>query len=142
MRSLIVILLIVVLNVFGDIFLSHGIHQVGEIHPLHPVSTLLIGLQMFVNPWVVLAIILLMTGTLIYMSALSWLDLSYIMPMTKLQHLLTGVLAWLLLSEQISATRWMGILTITLGALLVSYSEQKNSKPGLKLSEQRPSAKE
>ncbi len=135
MRSLIVILLIVVLNVFGDICLSHGIHQVGEMHPLHPISTLLIGLRMLVNPWVVLAIVLLVTDTLIYMSALSWLDLSYIMPMTKLQHLLTGLLAWLLLSEQISATRWLGILTITLGALLVSYSEQKHRKPVLKLSE-------
>jgi hypothetical protein len=56
MKSLTVILLVVVLNVLGDVCLSYGMRQVGEVHPLHPVSVLLVGLRMFANPWVALAI--------------------------------------------------------------------------------------
>ncbi len=128
MKSFIVISLVVVLNVLGDTCLSHGMREVGEVHPLHPVSVLLVGLRMITNPWVALAVTLLLADTLLYMAALSWLELSYLMPMTKLQHLLTALCAWLLLDEQITATTWAGTLTIAIGALLVDQSERKNTR--------------
>lgn len=65
MKSLIVISLIVVLKVLGDVSLSHGMREVGEMHPLHPLAMLEIGLHMVTNPWIDVATTLLLTYTLL-----------------------------------------------------------------------------
>ena len=89
MKSLIVISLVVVLKVLGDVSLSHGMREVGEMHPLHPLAMLEIGLHMVTNPWIDVATTLLLTYTLLYMSALSWLDLSYLLPITTSGYVLS-----------------------------------------------------
>jgi len=124
-KSFIFITLIIVLNVLGNVCLSHGMQQVGEVHPLHPLALLTLGLHTIINPWFDLAIVFLITYTLLYMSALSWLDLSYLLPMTAFHYVLTALLASQLLHEQIATVRWAGTLTITLGVLLVGLSDRK-----------------
>jgi len=127
-KSLILISLIVVLKVLGDVSLSHGMHEVGEVNPLHPFALLGVGLRMLTNPWVDTAMTVLLTYTLLYMSALSWLDLSYLLPMTTTGYVLTAMLAWLLLHEEIDATRWAGTFTIAIGVLLVGLSDHRKNR--------------
>jgi len=122
-KSLIVISLVVVLKVLGDVCLSHGMREVGEVHPFDPLSLLSVGLRTVANPWIELAVIMLIAYSLLYLSALSWLDLSFMLPMTAINYVLTALLAWLLLGEKIAATRWAGTLTIAVGVLFVSLSD-------------------
>jgi transporter family protein len=124
MKSQIFITLIIVLNVLGNVCLSHSMQEIGEVHPLHPLAVFALGLRTITNPWFDLAIFLLLMYTLLYMSALSWLDLSYLLPMTALHYVLTALLASRLLHEQIATVRWAGTLTITLGVLVVGLSER------------------
>jgi drug/metabolite transporter (DMT)-like permease len=124
-KSFIFILSIVVMNVFGNVCLSHSMQQVGAVHPLHPLAVLSLVLHIIVNPWFDLAVILLLTYTLLYMSALSWLDLSYLLPTTAFHYVITALLASQLLHEQISAMRWVGTSIITLGVLWVGLGDVK-----------------
>ncbi len=118
----------------GDVCLSHGMREVGEVNPLHPLGMVAVGLRTLANPWVDLAMTFLLMYSLLSLSALSWLDLSYMLPITTFNYVLTSLLAWRLLNEEIAFTRWVGTLTITLGVLFVSLSDRrKRQQQGLRL---------
>src|SRR5438045_709156 len=110
------LLLLVLASTIGDGVLSRGMKQVGEINAARW-HELLFAVT---NPWVSLGILLLIVYFGSYLSALSWADLSYIMPATAFGNVLTALFAKYLLHEQIPITRWMGILLITFGVGFVA----------------------
>ena len=100
----------------GDVFLSRGMKQIGQItasrwHDL---------LFAVTNPWIIVGILLLIVFFVSYLSALSWADLSYIMPIVAFGNVLTALLARFALHENIPLTRWTGITLITLGVGFVA----------------------
>ena len=110
------LLLLVLASTVGDGVLSRGMKEIGEItasrwHEL---------LFAVMNPWVACGVLLLVVYFATYLSALSWADLSYIMPATAFGNVLTALFAKYLLHEQIPITRWMGILLITFGVGFVA----------------------
>ena len=116
------------LKSLGDVCLSHGMREVGEVNPLHPLGMVAVGLRTLANPWVDLAMTFLLMYSLLSLSALSWLDLSYILPITAFNYVLTSLLAWRLLHEEIAVTRWVGTLTIAFGVLFVSLSDRRKQQ--------------
>ena len=82
---------------------------------------------MFTNYWIWFGIALLIGYALLELAGLSWLDLSYMLPITGLSYVLTPLFAEWLLNERISTLRWVGICVITLGVLIVSLGEHKQS---------------
>src|SRR4030081_3430338 len=73
---------------------------------LHTLSGLLLAL---LNPWVAIGILFLLTFFACYMSALSWADLTYVLPATSLAYVLVALIGHFRLHEEISPTRWLGI---------------------------------
>jgi drug/metabolite transporter (DMT)-like permease len=122
MKSLIVVLLIILLDASGKVCLSHGVRGISVL-TASPAGSMP-GLSLLLNPWLDLAILLLMVASLLYTSALSWLDLSYLQPMTSLKRVLIALFAWSMLGETISPTRWVGTAIIALGVLIVGLSGQ------------------
>src|SRR5215471_12255722 len=127
-RRYLVLLLLVMASTIGDGVLSRGMKQIGEIsasrwHEL---------LFAVTNPWVTLGILLLMVYFGSYLSALSWADLSYIMPATAFGNVLTALFAKYALNEQIPLTRWLGILLITFGVGFVARGPSLTVKPTAK----------
>jgi uncharacterized membrane protein len=106
-----VLLLVVVGSTLGDAFVSRGMKELGKI-TFSRWDDLLLAVT---NPWVALGTLLLVLFFTSYLSALSWADLSYIMPATAFGNVLTGLLARFALHERIPVTRWAGILLITAG---------------------------
>jgi drug/metabolite transporter (DMT)-like permease len=100
----------------GDSLLSYGMKQVGQIS-LHRFPDMILS---FTNPWVGLGILLLLAFFACYTSALSWADLTYVLPASSLGYVLIAVIAKFVLHEQISATRWIGILLISGGVGFVA----------------------
>ncbi len=54
------------------------------------------------------------------MTALSWADLTYVLPATSLGYVLLALVAKFLLHEHISLLRWLGIALITGGVGFVA----------------------
>lgn len=100
----------------GDSMLSHGMKQTGGISLRHLGSLILAIL----NPWVALGILLLLAFFACYMSALSWADLTYVLPATSLGYVLLALVARFALHEQISPLRWIGIALISGGVGFVA----------------------
>ena len=72
------------------------------------------------NPWVAFGIFFLLGFFACYMTALSWADLTYVLPATSLGYVLLALIAKFFLHEQMSATRWLGIVLISAGVGFVT----------------------
>jgi drug/metabolite transporter (DMT)-like permease len=114
-------LLAVVLTAsFGDALLSRGMAQVviqrGAVD-LHHLPLLLHALA---NPNVMVGIFLLIGFFASYMTALSWADLTFVMPATAFGNVVIALLARFMLHEHLSLSRWLGILMLTSAVGLVA----------------------
>jgi len=96
--------------------LSHGMKQVGSIS-LHHLQSVIFAVA---NPWVALGILFLLGFFATYMNALSWADLTYVMPATALGYVLLALVARFVLHEHISPLRWIGIVLSTAGVGFVA----------------------
>lgn len=123
-RRYMILVAVMLSGAFGDTFLGAGMKQVGPVSPYH-LLTLLVALQ---NPWVLGGILLLLIFFASYLTALSWADLTFVLPATSFGYVIVALLSRFWLHETITPARWAGILLITLGVGFVtqgpSYTEQ------------------
>ncbi|HMG85880.1 MAG TPA: EamA family transporter [Terracidiphilus sp.] len=109
----------------GDAALSRGMKSLPPISAGHPLS--LIGAVF--TPWIALGIALLIGYFASYLTALSWADLTFVMPATALGNVFLALLAHFWLREQISLMRWMGIVLITVGVAFVARGPVNTTPP-------------
>ena len=100
----------------GDSMLSHGMKQVGSI-PLDHLHNVIFAVT---NPWVAGGILLLLAFFASYMTALSWADLTYVLPATSVGYVLLALAARFVLHEAVSPLRWLGIALISGGVGFVA----------------------
>jgi drug/metabolite transporter (DMT)-like permease len=100
----------------GDSMLSHGMKRAGNISIHHLQAVILAVL----NPWVAAGIVLLLAFVALNMNALSWADLTYVLPATSLGYVLIALVARFVLREQVSPLRWIGIALISAGVGFVA----------------------
>jgi drug/metabolite transporter (DMT)-like permease len=117
-RKYLVLAGITVCATAGDSLLARGMKQLGNINvSLHNLSGLLLAI---LNPWVAAGILLLLAFFACYISALSWADLTYVLPATSLGYVLVALIARFGFHEEISPTRWLGIALIAAGVGFVA----------------------
>ena len=109
----------------GDTFLARGMKQVGNIS-LHSLPDLVFTI---LNPWVALGILFLLAFFAAYMTALSWADLTYVLPATSLGYVLLALIAKFFLHEQVSTLRWLGIGLISAGVGFVTQGPALTRHP-------------
>jgi drug/metabolite transporter (DMT)-like permease len=110
-RKYLVLAGVTVFAASGDSMLSHGMKQVGGIS-LHHLSGVISAV---LNPWVAIGILLLLAFFATYTAALSWADLTYVLPATSLGYVILALVARFVLHEHVSPLRWLGIAFITGG---------------------------
>lgn len=115
-RKYLVLAGVTVFSTAGDSLLARGMKELGNVS-LHDLSGLLWAI---LNPWVAAGILLLLAFFSCYMSALSWADLTYVLPATSLGYVLVALVAHFTFHEVISPTRWMGIALIAAGVGFVA----------------------
>jgi drug/metabolite transporter (DMT)-like permease len=115
-KKILIYLAIACCNGTGDVLLKRGMQQVGEIHLAHWAHVFIA----IANPWVILGILCLAGFFYSYLTALSWADLTYVLPATAFGYVVTAVLSKYFLHESISMLRWSGVLLIAGGVGLVT----------------------
>jgi drug/metabolite transporter (DMT)-like permease len=117
----------------GDTLLSHGMSQIGPVDFQH---LDLLWHSLF-NPFVASGIILLIGFFASYMTALSWADLTFVMPATAFGYVVVALLSRFWLHEHLSIYRWAGIILIVCAVGFVaggpSRTEHPSSHPDLDL---------
>jgi len=109
----------------GDSCLSRGMTSIQAISLSHP-ATLIAAVF---TPWVALGIALLIGFFASYLTALSWADLTFVLPATAFGNVIVALLARFWLQDAISLERWAGIALITLGVSFVAQGPSLTERP-------------
>ena len=122
-KTQILVVLVIATNVFGNIFLSRGMHEVGRIVSASPLDYL----RAFTDPWTAIGIVILAIWMVSDLALLSRADLSFVLPVTASAYVLVALLGHFLLHDHISFARWMGILLITGGVILAEETPARTT---------------
>jgi drug/metabolite transporter (DMT)-like permease len=111
----------------GDSCLARGMAQIGPVD-VHHLGLLLHAL---LNPFVLVGIVLLSGFFASYTTALSWADLTFLMPATALNYVVIALLGHFWLHEQLSWSRWAGIALIVCAVGFVAGGPSRTEHPEL-----------
>ena len=103
-------------SAIGDTLLSRGMKELGNVS-LNHVSHVLLAIS---NPWVAVGIVFLISFFACYATALSWADLTYVLPASSIGYVILALIAKYGLHEHISTARWIGIALISMGVGVVA----------------------
>ncbi|HXG91992.1 MAG TPA: EamA family transporter [Blastocatellia bacterium] len=123
MKTALMIAIIVLASSAGDVFITKGMKQVGEI------STLRLGLlgsiakRVFANRYFLAGLLMMAVGFFALLAVVSWADMSLVIPATSLSFVASTIGAKLYLKEKINIIRWAGILLVCIGVALLSLPE-------------------
>jgi drug/metabolite transporter (DMT)-like permease len=115
-RKYLVLFAVVIFGAGGDVCLGRGMKDFGAVTSAN-------WNQLFAslwNPWVLTGICLLLIFLCSYLTALSWADLTYVLPATALGYVLMALLGKFFLHENVTLWRWLGIALITAGVGFVA----------------------
>jgi drug/metabolite transporter (DMT)-like permease len=132
MKTAVVLIIGIVTQVAGDVWLTKGMKSLASMdgaggglsesltHVTH------LAIQAAQSPSILIGTLLLIVAFALLSAALSWADLSFVLPATSFGYVLNVAAAWYFLNESVSRTRWAGAVIITLGVLFVSRSGHRS----------------
>lgn len=134
MKTAVVLITAIVAQALGDVFLTKGMKAIvaletgrgGVSESISQVSHL--ALQAIQSPMVWVGTLLLIVFFVLFSAALSWADLSFVLPATAFGYVLNVAAGNYFLNETVSNRRWAGAAIITLGVLFVSRSGQRSGE--------------
>jgi drug/metabolite transporter (DMT)-like permease len=126
-RKYLVLAGVAVFAAAGDSLMSCGMKQTGAVS-LERLPSIILAV---LNPSVALGVLFLLAFFASYMMALSWADLTYVLPATSVGYVLLALIAKFLLHEHVSATRWIGISLISMGVAFATSGPASTPVPGV-----------
>jgi drug/metabolite transporter (DMT)-like permease len=129
LKTVIVLTIMVLAGACGDVLVSKGMKQVGEITTAQPLELLRAGVRAARNPYVVTGVVSLAVYFFSFSTVLSWADVSLVVPISALSFLLTTYVAQHTLGEHVTLPRWCGTILIVLGVVLVARSQAPSHTP-------------
>jgi len=120
MMTALMIALVVLGGSVGDVFITKGMKQVGEISTLNAHELLRIAGRALTNRWFLVGLFFMALSFFSFLAVLSWAELSLVLPATSVSFVITTVGAKLYLKEKISPVRWAGIVLVCAGVALIS----------------------
>lgn len=135
-RKYLVLAFICVSGALGDFCLKIGMSRVPSIS-IHDLGAVILAVK---QPLVIFGILLLIGFFAAYLTALSWADLTYVLPATAFGYIVVALLSWAVLDEHISMWRWVGIALITSGVGFVTQGPAKTTSNLASTVEETPQA--
>jgi len=118
-KTILVLILTIFAQATGNVFLSMRMKEIGS----NDWSILFVRAVESPTFWFGTA--LLIVSFIFFVTALSWADLSFVVPAVAAEVVVNVVFAKYFLNEIVSLTRWTGVLFISIGVILVLRSERQ-----------------
>ena len=118
--ALTLVLICVILTPMGQIMLKSGMSQVGEITSVKQLFNPGTLFHMFTNPYVLGGISLSAVALVLWLGAMSTLDISFMYSLGSLSFVVLAIIALVFLKEDITLIRWIGIFVVAIGCFLIS----------------------
>jgi uncharacterized membrane protein len=124
-RQYLILALVSICAPLGDACLSRGMTSLPAISVAHPLTLI----AAVFTPWIALGIALLIGFFASYLTALSWADLTYVLPATAFGNVIIELLSRLWLHEHVSWQRWLGVILITVAVGFVAQGPSLTVHP-------------
>jgi uncharacterized membrane protein len=124
MMTALLIALVVMGGSAGDVFITKGMKELGEISTLNVGRLLGVFGRAITNRYFLIGVLFMAVSYFSFLGALRLADLSLVLPATSISFVISTIGARLFLKETISAMRWLGILLVCLGVALISIPSQ------------------
>lgn len=127
MKTFIVVLLATLCAAVGETLISYAMKKNGQVDFKELSQWLKLIFSVIRNPYIFMGVILLGIFFFLYLAALSWADISFVLPLTAMSYIFVALLAKFFLGENISWYRWAGTLVIIIGIILVALDQRQQT---------------
>lgn len=127
MKTFIVIFLATLSAAVGEALLSYGMRSSGQVDLTRLSQWVDLILSVVRNHYVLLGVVFLAVFFFLYLAALSWADLSFVLPLTAMSFFFAALLAKFILREDVTWLRWVGTIIIIIGIAIVSLDYRQKS---------------
>ena len=121
-RVLIAMIVAAASAAYGQILVRQGMQQVGSLEHYAPFALIAYFWRALCNPYVIGGTALNAVFYFLFIAALSWTDVTVVLPMSAIEYGFAAVLAIILLKENVSPLRWVGIAFVIFGVILIARS--------------------
>ncbi|MFZ0945813.1 MAG: hypothetical protein WB930_12305 [Syntrophobacteraceae bacterium] len=135
MKTTFVISLAVITQAVANTLLSKGMKVIASMPSFSDGFSFMMLAYALKSPFIWAGIVLLIVFFACFLSAVSWADLSLVLPITALGYILNVFSGSYFLDEPVSPAHWFGSVLIVLGVSLVSLSGARKDKTGGSLTE-------
>ena len=122
MKTALVITLAVIAQAAANTLLSKGMKVIASMPSFSDGFSLMMLAYALKSPFIWGGIVLLIVFFACFLSAVSWADLSLVLPATAIGYILNVFSGNYFLDEPVSPAHWFGSVLIVLGVFLVSLS--------------------
>ncbi len=122
MKVTVVLLLAMLAQAGGNVCLSWGMRLVASTNLLEESDIVGLIFLRLSSPTIWLGVGLLAVFFVLYAAALSWADLSFVLPATAFGYVLNVACGYYFLHEAVTPARWVGAVCVCLGVVCVSRS--------------------
>ena len=135
MKTALVITLAVIAQAAANTLLSKGMKVIASMPSFSDGFSIMMLAYALRSPFIWGGIVLLIVFFACFLSAVSWADLSLVLPATAIGYILNVFSGNYFLDEPVSPAHWFGSVLIVLGVFLVSLSGARIDKTGGSLAE-------
>lgn len=123
MREFLLLVVIVVAGTGGELCVTRAMKEIGEVHDFRPAALVRFILRAVTVRWMWLGIAMMTVAFFALLAALSFENVSFVVPVTALSYAAGAVGAVLFLRERISVQRWVGVFIVCAGVTIVLLSK-------------------
>lgn len=121
-KTVVVMLLAVTAGTVGDLLLTKGMRELGDLSAMNLRGILSAAYQALTSPKLVIGTAMLAVFFFLWLAVLSWEDLSVALPMQALNYVLVAFLSQYFLGEIVTPMRWAGTVLVCIGVILITKS--------------------
>jgi drug/metabolite transporter (DMT)-like permease len=122
-REFVLLCVIVVAGTGGELCVTRAMKHIGEVTDFRPAALVRFILKALVVGWMWIGIAMMTVAFFALLAALSFENVSFVVPVTALSYAAGAVGAVLFLRERISVQRWIGVLIVCAGVTIVLLSK-------------------
>lgn len=123
MKTYAILAFAVLAQAIGNVCLSRGMKELSWAGSIFSLFSQAVG-----SPTIWIGTALLLVFFLLFAAALSWADLSFVVPAISIEVVINVAFAQYFLKEPVSSVRWLGALLISIGVILVLRTGKQTGK--------------
>ncbi len=127
MKTVLVAFLAALSAAIGEALLSYAMKRGGQIDMAEFSHWVNLVTSVVRNSYIFIGVIFLAVYFFLYLIALSWADLSFVLPLTAVSYIFAAILARVFLREDVTWLRWVGTLVIIVGITLIALDGRQRT---------------